>query len=208
MPVVRPALRRMSLLWRVLPLSLSLLPLGGCGYYASRMAHKGQLAVLGMTREDLVACAGVPDKTQSINPHVQVYQYTRSTNNPSTNDSTLVPLQTLVNLTQTTLGGAGTTCVASIRLVDDKVTDMHYSGDNDQMIGRDGVCATIIKGCLNTPVPSAHPVSGMLFGPVSAFHTPDITQFSNSPQNTQPTPAHAAIAPQAPQKPDTHTQAP
>lgn len=183
--------RFFALLLRVpsyLALGALLLP-GGCGYYSSRMAHKGQLAVLGMTSEDLMACAGVPDKMQTINAHVRVYQYTRSTNIPATNDSTLVPLQTLVNLTQTTLGGAGNTCIASIRLVDGKVTDMHYSGDNDQMIGSDGVCATVVKGCLNTPVPSAHPVSGTLFGPVSAFHAPDITQYSHSPQAAAPMPA-------------------
>ncbi|PAL27370.1 hypothetical protein [Acetobacter syzygii] len=176
----------------------ALLALGGCGYYSSRVAHKGQLAVLGMTSEDLQACVGVPDKTQTINEHVQIYQYARGINIPATNDSTLIPLQTLVNLTQTTLGGAGSSCVASIRLVDGKVTDMHYSGDNDQMIGTDGVCATIVKGCLNTPVPSGHNVSGTIFGPVSAFHTPDIARFSKeqnihlpsepAPPTTTPTP--------------------
>ncbi|WP_338332241.1 hypothetical protein [Acetobacter sp. LMG 32666] len=176
----------------------ALLALGGCGYYSSRIAHKGQLTVLGMTNEDLLACVGVPDKTQVINEHVRIYQYTRSTNIPATNDSTLVPLQTLVNLTQTTLGGAGTNCVATVRLVDGRVTDMHYSGDNNQMIGSDGVCSTIVKGCLNTPVPSAHPVSGTIFGPVSAFHAPDITGFSQSPQNT-----HATIPQDQPVLPST-----
>lgn len=165
----------------------ALMVLGGCGYYSSRMAHKGQLAVLGMTSEDLQACVGVPDRTQTINDHVQIFQYTRSTNIPATNDSTLIPLQTLVNLTQTTLGGAGATCVASIRLVDGRVTDMHYSGDNDQMIGTDGVCATIVKGCLNTPVQSEHNVSGTIFGPVSAFHAPDIARFSKQQNIALPT---------------------
>ncbi|MCH4025920.1 MAG: hypothetical protein LKH76_09980 [Acetobacter fabarum] len=173
----------------------TLLALSGCGYYSSRIAHKGQLAVLGMTNEDLQACVGVPDRTQIINEHVRIYQYTRGTNIPATNDSTLIPLQTLVNLTQTTLGGAGSTCVASIRLVDGRVTDMHYSGDNDQMIGSDGVCATVIKGCLNTPVPSAHKVSGTIFGPVSAFHAPDISGFSQSPHNAAPAAPQEQAAP-------------
>ncbi|MCP1242230.1 hypothetical protein GOB86_06580 [Acetobacter lambici] len=195
-----PAPRHFALPLRLMPsLTLgALLALGGCGYYSSRIAHKGQLAVLGMTNEDLLACVGVPDRTQIINEHVRVYQYTRGTNIPSTNDSTLIPLQTLVNLTQTTLGGAGTSCVATIRLVDGRVTDMHYSGDNDQMIGSDGVCSTIVKGCLNTPVPSAHPVSGTIFGPVSAFHAPDITGFSRSPQNT-----HAGVPQDQPVPPST-----
>ena len=97
--------------------SLLLLSLCGCGYNESRTAHKGQLAVIGMSSEDLPACAGIPDKREKINDRVEMFQYTRTINTPSSNDSTLFPLQTLVNLSQTTLGGAGKTCVASIRLV-------------------------------------------------------------------------------------------
>ncbi|GBR35988.1 hypothetical protein [Acetobacter peroxydans] len=154
---------------------LALLGVTACGYNDSRRAHKGQLAVIGMTSEDLQACAGIPDKTAQLDDHVQIFQYTRTINVPSTNDSTLFPLQTVVNLTQTSMGGAGKTCIASIRLVDGRVTDMHYSGDNDRMIGSDGVCATLVKGCLTTPPASARSVSSNpLFGPVSAFHAPSL----------------------------------
>lgn len=130
---------------------LALPALAACGYNDSRRAHKGQLEVIGMTSEDLQACAGIPDKTARLDDHVQIFQYTRSINVPSTNDSTLFPLQTVVNLAQTSMGGAGKTCIASIRIVDGRVSDMHYSGDNDRMIGSDGVCATLVKGCLTTP---------------------------------------------------------
>lgn len=174
-----------------------LLALTCCGYYESRTAHKGQLAVIGMTSEDLQACAGIPDKVSKLDDHVQIFQYTRGVNIPSTNDSSLFPLQTLVNLSQTTLGGAGKTCVASLRLVDGYVTDMHYSGDNNRMIGTDGVCATVVKGCLDSPVRSGKKVSdNLLFGPVSAFRTP----------STSLPPEHVAVAaqqadPAAPQPP-------
>ncbi|MFT8676428.1 MAG: hypothetical protein ABF791_11245, partial [Acetobacter sp.] len=174
--------------------ALLLLSLGGCGYNESRTAHKGQIAVIGMNSEDLQACAGIPDKRQKINDHVEIFQYTRTINTPSSNDSTLFPLQTLVNLSQTTLGGAGKTCVASIRLVDDHVTDMHYSGDDDRMVGTDGVCATVVKGCLNTPVKSAHKIGGGtlgIFNPVSAFYAPTLPSVTPQPQ-TPPTLAHAA----------------
>ncbi|WP_415485629.1 hypothetical protein [Acetobacter papayae] len=154
---------------------LALLALAACGYNDSRRAHKGQLEVIGMTSEDLQACAGIPDKTARLDDHVQIFQYTRSINVPSTNDSTLFPLQTVVNLAQTSMGGAGKTCIASIRIVDGRVSDMHYSGDNDRMIGSDGVCATLVKGCLTTPPASAHSVSNNpIFGPVSAFHAPSL----------------------------------
>ncbi|KDE20715.1 hypothetical protein AZ09_04535 [Acetobacter aceti 1023] len=157
--------------------TLALLPaLAGCGYIDSRTAHKGQLAVIGMTNEDLQACAGIPDKTQKIDDHTTIYQYVRSVNMPSTNDSSLFPLQTFVNMTQTTFGGAGKTCVASIRLVDGHVYDLHYSGDNDRMIGTDGTCSTVVKGCIRSPVASTNRFHDRLigFGPVSAFHQPSI----------------------------------
>jgi hypothetical protein len=164
-----------SRLRRHCALLLTLMGVTACGYNDSRSAHKGQLAVIGMTSEDLQACAGIPDKTAQLDDHVQIFQYTRTINIPSTNDSTLFPLQTVVNLTQTSMGGAGKTCIASIRLVDGRVTDMHYSGDNDRMIGSDGVCATLVKGCLTTPPASARSVSSNpIFGPVSAFHAPSL----------------------------------
>lgn len=176
---------------------LALLGLAACGYNDSRSAHKGQLAVIGMTNEDLQACAGIPDKTARLDDHVQIFQYTRTINVPSTNDSTLFPLQTMVNLTQTSMGGAGKTCIASIRLVDGRVTDMHYSGDNDRMIGSDGVCATLVKGCLTTPPASAHSVSNNpIFGPVSAFHAPSLP-VPGAPKPHEPAVHYAtATAPQ------------
>ncbi len=67
---------------------LALPALAACGYNDSRRAHKGQLEVIGMTSEDLQACAGIPDKTARLDDHVQIFQYTRSINVPSTNDST------------------------------------------------------------------------------------------------------------------------
>ena len=157
--------------------AIALLPtLAGCGYIDSRTAHKGQLAVIGMTNEDLQACAGIPDKTQKIDDHTTIYQYVRSVNMPSTNDSSLFPLQTFVNMTQTTFGGAGKTCVATIRMVDGHVYDLHYSGDNDRMIGTDGACSTVVKGCIRSPVASTNRFHDRLigFGPVSAFHQPSV----------------------------------
>ena len=169
--------------------------------------------MIGMTSEDLQACAGIPDKVSKLDDHVQIFQYTRGVNIPSTNDSSLFPLQTLVNLSQPTLGGAGKTCVASLRLVDGYVTDMHYSGDNNRMIGTDGVCATVVKGCLDSPVRSGKKVSdNLLFGPVSAFRTPSTslppehvavaTQQADpaapQPPTAQPTTTVAALPPAAP----------
>ena len=45
-------------------------------------------------------------------------------------------------------GGSGSYCHAIVRIVDGKVVGVNYTGDNDEMIGKEGVCAPIVRGCL------------------------------------------------------------
>lgn len=159
--------------WMLVAL-LPLMGLSGCGYTDSRAAHRAQLSMLGISSEDVQTCVGIPDKIKKINDNVQIFEYTRSINIPSTNDSTLVPLQTVVNLTETALGGAGKTCVVDIRFENDRVTQIHYSGDDDEIIGTDGVCSTVVRGCVRQPLPTMKHVRKGPFGPVSGFYSPRI----------------------------------
>ncbi|WP_239020105.1 hypothetical protein [Novacetimonas maltaceti] len=189
---------------------LPLVGLAGCGYNDSRTAHRAQLAMIGMKADDVQSCVGIPDKIKQLNPNVQIFEYNRTLNIPSTNDSTFIPLQSITNLTETTLGGAGKTCIADIRIENDEVTDVHYSGDNDKIIGTDGVCSIVTRGCVRKPVSSMRNVKGGVFGPVSAFHapkTPDLTP-SATVSTTPVTPAVPAtpVAPAAPAVPATATQ--
>ncbi|MBE7730211.1 hypothetical protein [Komagataeibacter sp. FXV3] len=164
-----------AFLSRIGGVCIVLLPVGGlagCGYTDSRTAHRAQLAMIGMNSTDVQSCVGIPDKIKKIDDHVQIFEYSRTLNIPSTNDSTFVPLQTLVNLTETTVGGAGKTCVADIRIEDDKVVDLHYSGDDDEIIGSDGVCSIVTRGCVRKPVASMRHVKRGPLGPISAFHPP------------------------------------
>nr|WP_029335634.1 hypothetical protein [Komagataeibacter europaeus] len=164
-----------TFLSRIGGVCIVLLPVGGlagCGYTDSRTAHRAQLAMIGMNSTDVQSCVGIPDKIKKIDDHVQIFEYSRTLNIPSTNDSTLFPLQTLVNLTETAVGGAGKTCVADIRIEDDKVVDLHYSGDDDEIIGSDGVCSIVTRGCVRKPVASMRHVRRGPLGPISAFHSP------------------------------------
>ena len=155
-------------------LLLPLMGLSGCGYTDSRAAHRAQLTMIGISSEDVQTCVGIPDKIKKLNDNTQIFEYTRTINIPSTNDSTLIPLQTVVNLTETALGGAGKTCVADIRFDNDKVTQVHYSGDDDEIIGTDGVCSTVVRGCIRQPLPTMKRVRKGPFGPVSGFYSPKI----------------------------------
>ncbi len=44
------------------------------------------------------------------------------------------------------LGGSGSYCHAIVRIVDGRVAAVNYAGDNDDMIGKEGVCAPIFRG--------------------------------------------------------------
>jgi hypothetical protein len=46
------------------------------------------------------------------------------------------------------LGKSGAYCQAIVRIVDGKVVEVNYTGDNDDVIGKEGVCAPIVRGCL------------------------------------------------------------
>lgn len=152
--------------------AISLLGLSGCGYFDSREAHRAQLAMIGMTSNDLQACAGLPASTKTLNDTTQIYQYTATMNVPTASDSTIIPVQQILNMTQITLGGAGTTCKAIIRLDHDRVSEVHYAGDDDEIIGSDGICSIITRGCARQPEASMRKVNAGPFGPVSAFHSP------------------------------------
>ena len=46
------------------------------------------------------------------------------------------------------LGGSGSYCHAIVRIVDGRVAAVNYTGDNDDMIGKEGICGPIFRGCL------------------------------------------------------------
>lgn len=150
-------------------MSSMLLGLGGCGYYASRTAHKAQVTMIGMTEQDVQACAGIPTKTQTIDDHVKIFEYQRGRNIGTATTSTLIPVQSVVNIVRDVGGGDGNSCIADFRIVDGRVRDVYYSGDDDMLVGTDGVCSSVVRGCVRRAVPSGSPPN---FWKTSAFIQP------------------------------------
>ena len=89
-----------------------------------------------------------------------------------------------------TIGGSGSSCTANFRLVDNKVAALFYSGNNDRMVGEDGVCEPIIRGCMRRPQSSMLPVSQQTNA--SAFSQPPAP-----PTPVQTTPAAPVVDPDA-----------
>ncbi|GBQ88272.1 hypothetical protein AA13595_2352 [Gluconacetobacter johannae DSM 13595] len=136
--------------------------------------------MIGMTSNDLQACAGPPEKAVTLNDTTKVFQYSYK---PGASGSfSISPL----NLATVSYGGSGSYCVTVIRLVGDRVSEVHYSGDDDKFIGTDGVCAAIVRGCVRQPEATMRHVKGGPFGPVSAFSAPPVP----------PQPASAVYDPQ------------
>lgn len=173
-------------------LSSLLLGMSGCGYYASRTAHEAQVTMIGMTEEDVQACAGIPTRTQTISSRVKILEYQRGRNIGAPTTSTLIPVQSVVNVVRDIGGGDGNICIADFRIVDGKVSDVYYSGDNDMLVGTDGVCSSVVRGCVRRAVSSGSPSD---FWRTSAFLQP---QPEGPPPASALPPAGSDTAPMAP----------
>ncbi|ARW11529.1 hypothetical protein S101447_02491 [Acetobacter ascendens] len=168
---------RIAGLFAVASLSVSL---SGCGYFDSRAAHKAQVTMIGMTSYDLQACAGLPTATKQINDTTQIFVYTGTQPQPSYGGSTLIPIGDIATTIAQLGGGGGTSCSAVIRLDHDRVSDVHYTGNNDEMVGTDGICSIITRGCARQPEGTMQKSAGGMLGPVSAFHPPRTPQQSTT----------------------------
>ena len=161
------------------------LALGGCGYSQSKMAHQAQYSMIGMSVADLQACAGPPDKTTKLNAHTQLLTWI---NKPAATGGVTVQLP--LSLGGVSVGGSGTYCAASMRVVDGLVSEVHYAGDDDLAMGTDGVCAPLVRGCLRQPEPTMRPATGPSKVPTaSAFHSPAVPAQSPAAEATDATPA-------------------
>ena len=145
----------------------ALFALTGCGYADSRMAHQAQVNMTGMSLADLQSCAGVPDKASKIDDRTQILTYSYKSDTSGGIDVTLP----LVGGGYT-LGGSGSNCNATFRVVDNKVASLFYSGNNDRPNGEDGVCAPIVRGCMRRPQASMMPLTDETIGQTSAYRQP------------------------------------
>jgi hypothetical protein len=143
--------------------------LAGCGYGDARMSHEAQVSMIGMSTNDLQSCAGPPDKITTLNPRTTVYTYVYK---PSSSGG--LKLQLPLGLGGVSIGDAGSYCSANFRSVDDRVAEVHYTGDDDMTVGDDGVCAPLVRGCMRQPEPTMQAVTGSSYERSSAFSPPPV----------------------------------
>jgi hypothetical protein len=115
---------------------------GGCAA-GHDVATDGRRAVIGLDADSFQACAGIPTRTKRLDPRTEILSYELKNENVGGMEFK-VPLVG----GGFKLAGSGSYCHAIIRVVDGKVAEVNYTGDNDDFVGKEGVCAPIVRGCL------------------------------------------------------------
>jgi hypothetical protein len=124
------------------PLVLAVILVGACTS-GRDVAMQGRRAVMGMGADTLQACAGIPTRTKRLDPRTEIFSYELKNENVGGMEFS-VPLVG----GGFKIAGSGSYCHAIARVVDGKVVEVNYTGDNDDFVGKEGVCAPLVRGCL------------------------------------------------------------
>lgn len=122
--------------------ALALLTITACTP-SHEVARQGRHLVIGMDATALQACAGIPTRTAQLDPRTQLWSYENKYERTGGLEITLPIIGGGI-----AAGGSGSYCHALVRIAGGKVVGVTYAGDNDDFIGKDGVCAPIFRGCL------------------------------------------------------------
>jgi hypothetical protein len=121
---------------------VGLLLVGGCAS-GDVVAQRGRHLIIGMDADTLQSCAGIPTRTKRLDARTELYSYENKYERTGGAQITLPIIGGGLSV-----GGSGSYCHAIVRVVDGKVVAVNYTGDNDELIGKEGVCAPIFRGCL------------------------------------------------------------
>jgi hypothetical protein len=122
--------------------SLAFLAITACTP-AHEVARQGRHLVIGVEATSMQLCAGIPTRTAQIDRRTQLGSYENQNERTGGLEITLPIIGGGI-----AAGGSGSYCHALVRIVDGKVAGVTYAGDNDDFIGKEGVCAPIFRGCL------------------------------------------------------------
>ena len=122
--------------------SVALLAIGACTP-THEVAIQGRQLVIGMDATTLKSCAGIPTRVEQLDPSTQLYSH----ENKYERTGGLEIILPIIG-GGFAAGGSGSYCHALVRIGDGRVAGVTYAGDNDDMIGREGVRAPIFRGCV------------------------------------------------------------
>lgn len=120
--------------------------LGGCAAVDEQIALTAKAELVGMSALDVQTCLGLPDQRLGAGKTTLLTYFANSTRTFS-----LSP-----GLASLSMGGY---CHTTVRIEDDRVARVEFSGDTTSLLSRDAACAPIVKTCLRPDLrrPTASP---------------------------------------------------
>ena len=114
--------------------------LAGCAIGDSHVADRAQTRLIGMNEVDLYTCLGAPDQHQTFG-NVDILTYYTSSSSSVSYQLPLIQGPSFSN---------GGNCHLTVRLDDQAVTRILYSGEKNATGAPDAYCAPIVRSCLET----------------------------------------------------------
>lgn len=138
---------------------LALFMLSGCAFQRSEDALTARQRMVGMTKEQVFACMGLP-KRKGIEGNTEIWAYTSGNNRTdssrlstslsrkqnSGSDSLWDDLGSSLTLTETTRESRY--CIVQVVLSDNLVKAVNYSGPSGGFLTNDEQCAYAVRNCL------------------------------------------------------------
>ena len=105
--------------------------------------------MVGLSEADVRMCAGFPTATADVGPSGQIWTYQRTVQRG--NLSIAVPTMAMGAIPA--VGGSvnvapGGYCNTQIRMVNGRVAEVAYAGDNNQPNSRDALCVSTVDACV------------------------------------------------------------
>lgn len=117
--------------------------LSGCVLVGQEAAEKGKTALIGKTKSELLACAGIPGATyQDGGTEYLAYAGTGNYRRPGT--TTYLGNGVFMHAG----GGNNTSCIVTLALRNNRVAAVNYRSSGGALIAPDEACGLVVKSCL------------------------------------------------------------
>ncbi len=115
--------------------------LSGCKYNRVKTAQAAKVELIGMSKGELLSCAGVPDKAINSNG-MEFFSY-------RSGGETSYSANTIYGYNATTfINSSHRFCDITIALKDDKVQSVKYSGKTGGLLTQGEQCAYVLENCV------------------------------------------------------------
>ena len=126
----------MQLKWAFVPLVLAL---GGCAMARAQVAQDARNKMIGMTKEQVLACMGPPVQNSAVG-QTEVWTYL------SGNGATNAVASRYANVAS--ISTSQRSCTVNVVMADGRVGRVNYSGPTGGLLSEGEQCAFVVRDCL------------------------------------------------------------